>query len=71
MRIAGTSPLATPLLAALSATLLAGCLVRPAPPAPQVIAVAPSPTPQPERWLLVRKTARTLPLYEHDQVRQV
>ncbi len=71
MRISATSPLATPLLAALSAALLAGCLMQPAPPAPPVIAAEPSPTPQAERWLLVRKSERTLTLYENGQARKV
>ena len=59
----------------LSLVLLAACTaVRPGPPPPAEVAApvaAPTLTPQPERWILVRKTERTLSLYEGAQPRKV
>lgn len=56
-------------LTGLAVGLLAGCAaLRPAmPPAPTVAPVAEVPQP-PERWILIRKTERTLSLYEGQQL---
>ncbi len=53
------------LLVVVGTALLAGCFggERPAPPAPVVVQEAPPP----ERWIRVRKTDRTLTLYEGTQ----
>jgi len=59
----------------LSLVLLAACTaVQPGPPPPVEVAApvaAPTLTPQPERWILVPKTERTLSLYEGAQPRKV
>jgi murein L,D-transpeptidase YafK len=58
----------------LSLVLLAACTaVRLAPPPPVEVGVpvaAPTPTPEPESWILVRKTERTLSLYEGAELRK-
>ena len=52
-------------------TTLAACTaVQRAAPRPVEVA-APATPPQPERWILVRKTERTLSLYEGTQLRKV
>jgi lipoprotein-anchoring transpeptidase ErfK/SrfK len=58
------------LLAGVLAVLLAGCMGTP-PPCPTPVAVAPVPTPAPERWILVRKTQRTLSLFDGTELRKV
>jgi lipoprotein-anchoring transpeptidase ErfK/SrfK len=55
----------------LSLLLVAACTaVQPHPPPPVKVA-APAAAPRPERWILVRKTERTLSLYEGTQVLKV
>jgi lipoprotein-anchoring transpeptidase ErfK/SrfK len=56
---------------ALGMLLLAACAARqPAAPQPAEVLVA-TPAPPPERWILVRKTERTLSLYDGTQLRKV
>ncbi len=51
---------------------LAACTARlPQPPPAAAVAVVPVAPPQPERWILVQKTAHTLSLYEGAQVLKV
>ena len=52
------------------AASVAGCMGTTS-PRKEAIAVAPLPTPAPERWILVRKTERTLSLYDGSEVRKV
>ncbi len=71
MRSSGTRLVTTLLGVACAASLYTGCVTVPPAPPPPVVAAEPSPTPQPERWLLIRKTQRTLTLYEDGQVLKV
>ena len=59
-----------PLLLAGVVAVVAGCMGT-VPPRRAETSVAPVPTPEPERWILVRKSERTLSLYEGAEVRKV